>query len=44
MMTQQESGGKYDDGDINDDNGDDLYIMLMWRLFVCHVSSLSNFP
>ena len=23
----------------DDDNGDDLYIMLMWHLFVCHVLS-----
>ena len=44
MRTQEEWGGKYDDDDdFDDDNSDDLYIMLMWRLFVCHVSSSSNF-
>ena len=29
MRTQYEWGGKYDDDDIDDDNSDDLYIMLM---------------
>ena len=28
---------------IENNDDDDLYIMLMWRLFVCHVLSSSNF-
>ena len=39
----QSGSSKVERDYFDDDWNPDLYIMLMWRLFVCHVSSSYNF-